>query len=237
MECLPGGDLRRAVLESRVKQAEVLPLMLRVCEAVAVAHARRITHRDIKPANIVLDGTGQPKLTDFDLVGLPETTGGTRTGAVGTIVYTAPEVLSRPTEANSASDVYSLAMTVLFGLYGTDLPMDVLRSPESVLDSLFVTGAVRVEILRALDWDPWRRHPNAAKFGEALFAAMLRVGDAATVAASRDQFDYPADEPIHEPLFQACTTLMILRQDSRRTSSTRGTTTAVLDSRRTFPRS
>ncbi|WP_437968155.1 serine/threonine-protein kinase [Sorangium sp. So ce260] len=200
MEHLPGGDLRRAVIESRIRQIDVLPLIMQVCEAVALAHSRRIIHRDIKPANIVLDEHGVPKLTDFDLVGAPDTTGGTRTAAIGTIVYTAPEVLDGSMVASVASDVYSIAMTALFGLHGKDLPMDVLRDPEAAFDGLFVADAVKTELLRALDWDPWRRHRDAEGLRRALVAAMSRAGGVAMVAR-RDENEHPADEPVYPPLF------------------------------------
>lgn len=200
MEHLPGGDLRRAALESRIKQSDVLPAMLEVCGAVALTHSRRILHRDIKPANILLDEHGRAKLTDFDLVAAPDTTGGTRTGAVGTVVYTAPEVLDGSMEASAASDVYSLAMTALFGLCGADLPTDVLRDPNSVFEPLFVAEPVKAEVLRALDWDPWRRHQNAGQLRDALSTAISHAGGPG-MAARREEYEHVADEPIYAALF------------------------------------
>lgn len=76
MEFIPGGNLSEAVLESRLNKEYILPLMLRVCEAVAEAHDKGMIHRDIKPSNILLDAAVNPKLTDFDLVGALDTTGG-----------------------------------------------------------------------------------------------------------------------------------------------------------------
>src|SRR5262249_16678639 len=101
MEFIPGGNLREAVLECRVKRKDTLPLILRIGEALAMAHARGMIHRDVKPSNILIDEDCDTKLTDFDLVNAYDTTGGTRTGALGTVVYAAPECLDKPQEATT----------------------------------------------------------------------------------------------------------------------------------------
>src|SRR5262249_54520321 len=93
MELVPGGNLRDAVLCQRAHPARWLIAILQVGEALAEAHKKQLIHRDVKPANVLLDEHGDAKLTDFDLVGAPDTTGGTRTGALGTVVYAAPECL------------------------------------------------------------------------------------------------------------------------------------------------
>lgn len=175
MEYVPGGDLKQAVLEKRLPAEQVIPVILRVCEALAVAHARGMVHRDVKPANILLDEDGEPKLTDFDLVAAAETTGGTRTGALGTYIYAAPEVLDRPQEADARADVYGLGMTAVFCLRGAELPQIMVRDPERVLAALPCGEAVRGVLRRAIGWEREERFADAKAFAEALTFAARRV--------------------------------------------------------------
>jgi hypothetical protein len=103
MELVAGGDLRRAVIDRRVDASALVPLLLRLGEALAVAHARGLVHRDIKPANVLLTESGDLRLADFDLVSAADTTGGTRTGVLGTLLYAAPELLDRPRRSCSTA--------------------------------------------------------------------------------------------------------------------------------------
>ncbi|WP_437960389.1 DnaA/Hda family protein [Sorangium sp. So ce119] len=170
MEFVPGGDLRHTVLKN-LPLDRVVPIILRVGEALALAHTKGIFHRDIKPANILLDNADEPKLTDFDLVAVGDTTGGTRTGALGTFLYAAPEMLQHPHEADARADVFGLGMTAIFCLYGKDLPQSVLRYPEDVLKRLPCSSAVREVLQKAIEWSEDRRFPDAGTFCAALGSA------------------------------------------------------------------
>ncbi|WP_437520068.1 protein kinase [Sorangium sp. So ce726] len=198
MEYLPGGDLRQAVLQTRLEQSKIVLLITQVCEAVAAAHSQSIIHRDIKPANILLDERGRPKLTDFDLAAAADTTGGTRTGAMGTIMYTAPELLKHPTDARSNADVYSLGMTTLFCLYGHDLPMEVLREPEVVFDSIFLTDSLKEVLARAISWNWRERYPDAGEFRDALMEAAINPNMVGTATVPTSE-EFVGDEAAYPP--------------------------------------
>jgi formylglycine-generating enzyme required for sulfatase activity len=173
MELLTGGDLRAAVLEKRMAPRQALNLVLTVGDALARAHGQGIVHRDVKPANILLDAAGSPSLSDFDLVGGPQTTGGTRTGAMGTFVYAAPEMLNRPQDAGPRADVYGLGMTAVFGIYGAELPMSVVRDSDVFIDELTCSGAVKDVLRRAVAWNEGERFEDAGDFCGALRSALL----------------------------------------------------------------
>jgi formylglycine-generating enzyme required for sulfatase activity/tRNA A-37 threonylcarbamoyl transferase component Bud32 len=172
MELLAGGDLRQAVLGGRLAGEAILPAILPIGQALAWAHAKGLFHRDIKPANILLDAAGALRLTDFDLVGGGDTTGGTKTGAMGTWIYAAPELMHRPQDANASVDVYGLAMTTVFGLHGAELPMDVLRDAAGFIGRLGCSEPIKAVLRRALDWNPDVRFPDASSFCGAFQQAM-----------------------------------------------------------------
>jgi formylglycine-generating enzyme required for sulfatase activity len=172
MEFVPGGNLSEAVLEGRLEKESVCPLMLRVCEAVAAAHNEGMIHRDIKPSNILLDAEGNPKLTDFDLVGARDTTGGTRTGALGTFLYAAPECLDRPQEATPRADVYGLGMTTIFCLSGQELTRSIVRTSAPVISGLRCSSQLKAVLARAVAWEPGERFADAGVLMRALRDAL-----------------------------------------------------------------
>ena len=176
MEYVPGGDLLQAVKKGSLKLEDRWRIILQVGDALQYAHEHGIIHRDIKPANILLGKGFEAKLTDFDLVRAAETTGGTRTGAMGTFVYAAPEMLHRPQDAEPTVDVYGLGMTAIFALYGGDLPPHVFRDAEGFLKQLEDSSSVAPVLAKAVDWEVADRWPTARAFCSALREVLEGTG-------------------------------------------------------------
>ncbi len=87
-------------------------------DALAAAHAAGIVHRDVKPSNILVDPTGQVKLSDFGIARAEADASLTQTGLVtGSPAYLSPEVASGQL-ATDASDVWSLGATLFHALAG-----------------------------------------------------------------------------------------------------------------------
>ena len=170
MELLGGGDLQRAVTDQTLGENAVVPVIARIGETLAAAHERGFVHRDVKPTNILLTASGEPRLTDFDLVAVSDSTGGTRTGALGTFLYAAPEMLDRPQDAGPAADVYSLGMTAIFALHG-QLPASALWETGKLIAGLGCNRAMKAVLTQAVAKEPDHRFEDMAAFCRALQTA------------------------------------------------------------------
>jgi TolB-like protein/Tfp pilus assembly protein PilF len=121
MKFAGGGSLLDAAPALRGEPRRAVALMAKVARAVQYAHGQGVLHRDLKPGNILLDGRGEPLVSDFGLVKCLEPASNlTRTlTTFGAPDYAAPEQVN-PAGVGSgklgpASDVYSLG-AILFDL-------------------------------------------------------------------------------------------------------------------------
>ncbi len=169
MELINGGNLHDAIVNGVISPTQAQPMITILSHTLSNAHRQGIFHRDIKPQNILLVSAEKPKLTDFDLVAAPDTTGGTHTGALGTFLYSAPEMLDRPQDADARADVYSIAMTALFILHGKALPYTVLRGNiEKFIDSFSIDKDFATVLKKATDVSPENRFSDAEELHLAL---------------------------------------------------------------------
>jgi serine/threonine protein kinase/Tfp pilus assembly protein PilF len=121
MKFAGGGSLLDAAPALRGEPRRAVALMAKVARAVQYAHGQGILHRDLKPGNILLDGRGEPLVSDFGLAKCLEPTSNlTRTlTSFGAPDYVAPEQVG-PAGAGSGkigptADVYGLG-AILFDL-------------------------------------------------------------------------------------------------------------------------
>jgi TolB-like protein/Tfp pilus assembly protein PilF len=118
MKFAGGGSLLEAGPALRNEPRRAVALMAKVARAVQYAHAQGILHRDLKPGNVMLDGRGEPMVSDFGLAKwLDATSNLTHTLTVfGTPGFIAPEQAKGPAaNLTAATDVYSLG-AILFNL-------------------------------------------------------------------------------------------------------------------------
>lgn len=97
-----------------------LALFLRICAAVEHAHRHLVVHRDLKPSNVMVNADGEPRLLDFGIAKLLDSSGHEFTATALTPAYAAPEQI-RGQAITTATDVYALGL-LLFRLLAGALP-------------------------------------------------------------------------------------------------------------------
>jgi serine/threonine protein kinase len=159
----------------------VAQLGVQAAEALEYAHQLGVVHRDIKPANLLVDGRGNPWITDFGLARFHHDSGLTMTGdLLGTLRYMSPEqALAEHSLVDHRTDIYSLGATVyeLLALVpscpGRDR-QEVLRQIEREeprpLGRLQPTIPADLEtiVLKALAKDPEGRYATAQELADDL---------------------------------------------------------------------
>ena len=185
-------------------EAEVLPWIRQVCDALEYLHSRTppVIHRDIKPDNIIVTADGRAMLVDFGISKEFAPGKGTTIGARAiTPGYSPPEQYSAA-GTDTRSDVYALGATLYTLLTGQDPPESVvliggalLPAPRALNPA--VSPAVEAAILAAMTPDISRRLPSAAALHRALDAppGALRRDPASTAVVLPTQMAAPAAPP------------------------------------------
>jgi hypothetical protein len=136
MEYIEGISLRQLTNTQRILPvARALAIAKGVAEGLGAAHAMGMTHRDIKPDNILLGrdyaGRETPKILDFGIVAIKESTGPASSRLFLTTQYAAPEQwqMMEGRELDGRTDFYALGVTQYEKLAGR-LPFDARSAPE-----------------------------------------------------------------------------------------------------------
>lgn len=182
MEYVPGRDLRNIIGPMQIVRRPMAPkraveIVTNVCSGLAVAHRINLLHRDIKPDNIRVREDDLPKILDFGIGKIMQSSAIGSGTVVGTFPYMAPEALTG--HASMASDTWSLSVTLyemitgrlpfwdenLFALkhkIDTETPVpprDLNSAVDERLNSL---------VLKGLDKNPKQRFETAQSMLDAL---------------------------------------------------------------------
>src|SRR5437667_711166 len=182
MKFAGGGSLLEAAPTLRREPRRTVALMVKVARAVQYAHAQGILHRDLKPGNILLDGGGEPLVSDFGLAKwLQPNSDLTRTPSIfGTPGYIAPEQVNGSNgNLTPAADLYSLGAVLFHLLTGrppftgehalkviqqaSEKPAPKLRSVAPALDRDLETICAK-----CLEQEPQARYRSAGDLAEDL---------------------------------------------------------------------
>jgi len=172
MDYYPGGDLAAAVARGKISQGKAIKALLDIGSALTYAHRQKVVHRDVKPENILLDRHGAAFLSDFDLVWAADTTGGTKTGFLGSYIYVPLEQAEDAKSVDERADVYALGMTTIFVLHGKPLPHRVVRQRALFIDALPCSEATKGLLRRATADDADDRPKTVDAFCTSLRAAL-----------------------------------------------------------------
>jgi outer membrane protein assembly factor BamB/predicted Ser/Thr protein kinase len=178
MDLIDGESLADLIARGPIQPKEALDIIRQVAEALQHAHENGIIHRDIKPGNILLDKSGNVKVTDFGLAKEVDRDQMhlTVTGQVmGTPRYMSPEQASGNTaQADQRSDIFSLGATLYEMLTGkptfeSDNVIEILRKicTEEPVPPHKLNPKIHRDIeticLQALEKPPERRYQSAAE--------------------------------------------------------------------------
>jgi eukaryotic-like serine/threonine-protein kinase len=194
MEYVAGESLAELLArQGRLAPRRAAELAIRVCAALAAAHAQGLVHRDVKPGNVLLAGDGRVKVADFGIVKAAAADTLTGSGLVlGTAAYLSPEqAQGGPVDARS--DLYALGC-VLYELLtgappfgsGPDRPQVAIATrhvreppePPSWRNPQVDPGLDAV-VLTALAKQPDQRYQRATDMQAALGRVLVGDGAAA----------------------------------------------------------
>ena len=216
MEYCPPPQLGMRLRQKVMTIPETLDTAIRIAGAVETAHRAGIIHRDIKPANILFTVYRRPVLADFGISAMsgPRDTPNELRGM--SVPWAPPEQLVGSSNAEPATDVYSLAATIYAMLTGHS-PFETPGSSEGVyeLARRIVKDAVPplgrpdvplslVRVLTvALEKDPARRYPTMLSFARALQQIQGELGLPTTAVdlyddgedGSQDRVPLDVDDP------------------------------------------
>jgi len=138
MELCSKGDLKDFLMKSDVNMDRKLSMMKEIASAVAYIHQRNVIHRDLKCRNILIMEDETTRLMDFGLSRKIESAEMSKTKAIGTSHYMAPEMVLG-LEYDEKIDVFSFGILVYEMLTRNFNPY---KNDEKVEQNMFVEAKV-----------------------------------------------------------------------------------------------
>jgi serine/threonine-protein kinase len=191
MEIVEGKPLSDSLRNPTLPLQDRVRLIEGAARGVAAAHEKGIVHRDLKPQNVLVAAGGVPKVADFGLAHMVDsTTALTRTGTtLGTPLYMSPEqVEGRSRDITPRTDVWALGAMLYETLAGAppfvgETQMEIYQkiSRHDPAPQQSMPRDLETVALKALEKEPSRRYSSAREFADDL----RRYLDGQAIAARR----------------------------------------------------
>jgi tRNA A-37 threonylcarbamoyl transferase component Bud32 len=111
MEYVPGEALDHLLKTDPARiRSRLAPLLSRLADAIAYAHAHHVIHRDLKPGNLLVTPNFAVKILDFGIAARLDSGAGESASICGTPFYMAPEQI-RGESPTPATDIYAFGAT------------------------------------------------------------------------------------------------------------------------------
>lgn len=126
LEFVSGGELFDEIVhQGRLSEERSRKYFQQLIDAVDYCHGKGVSHRDLKPENLLLDASGNLKISDFGLSALPHQIreDGLLHTVCGTPNYVAPEVLENKGYDGAVADMWACGV-ILFVLMSGYLPFN-----------------------------------------------------------------------------------------------------------------
>jgi len=233
LEYVKGSSLAQK-MKKNISIDQCLKIMKQILSGIATAHNANIIHCDIKPANILINESGDVKITDFGLSHFANAAAEDHEGLLGTPQYMAPEYIETQ-QHQKVSDVFSLGLVFyemltskpafkgddIYQLLNAISHHDVQTPSEH---NELIAEKIDSFLLQALQKDPANRYPDAEKMLEALNESISISDDELSGDSSDSTINFLLRRMRHKKDFPAFSkTITILNQAS--TSDTAGLAT------------
>ena len=164
MELLSQQTLKQYIEKRGIlSEEECIKIAMQIASALEAAHKLNIIHRDIKPHNIIIDKSGNVKVTDFGIAKFVSNATITDLGNnMGSVHYFSPEQ-AKGGYIDEKTDIYSLGV-VMYEMATNKLPFDGENSV-----------AIAIKHIQEKPQDPILLNPNISlRFNNIILKAMCK---------------------------------------------------------------
>ena len=161
MEYIDGHPLSKYIQSGELEMMKRLRIVMSIALALDYVHSFGVMHRDIKPDNILIDANKSPKLTDFGISRVSDSSLTMTDEIMGSPMYMAPECFDSSKAVSKKSDIFSLGVVAYEFLTGS-LPFKG--------DNIY---QVAQNVSKSLPLQPTKLNPEIPDWAENMMGRML----------------------------------------------------------------